>query len=107
MFLLDAPVFMWFFGVGSHKKPSGLIMWIIVIGALVVCLAAAYGFSILTEAKTGQNPPMDIWQAARATEADKAPFCRISHSQFELWASRIVRLGALWRLFKSVGAPKK
>jgi peptidoglycan/LPS O-acetylase OafA/YrhL len=54
LLMLYASAFMWFFGVGSRMKPSGLITWLIVIGALVTCVVAAYGFSTLTEAKTGQ-----------------------------------------------------
>jgi hypothetical protein len=45
---------MWYFHIGSHMKPRGLLTWIIVMGALVACVVTAYGFSIITEAKTGQ-----------------------------------------------------
>jgi peptidoglycan/LPS O-acetylase OafA/YrhL len=52
--MLYASVLMLFFGIGSRMKPSGVITWIIVMGALVTCVVAAYGFSMTTEAKTGQ-----------------------------------------------------
>jgi peptidoglycan/LPS O-acetylase OafA/YrhL len=51
---LYASVLMWYFHIGSHMKPRGLLTWIIVMGALVACVVTAYGFSIITEAKTGQ-----------------------------------------------------
>ena len=54
LLMLYASAFMWFFGIGNRMKPSGMITWLMVLGALAACVVGAYGFSILTEAKTGQ-----------------------------------------------------
>jgi peptidoglycan/LPS O-acetylase OafA/YrhL len=51
---LYAALLMWCVGFGSRMKPDGITTWVVVIGALVVCIIAAYGFSIVTEANTGK-----------------------------------------------------
>ena len=55
LYCIHVPLLMLYaFGIGNRMKPSGMITWLIVLGALAACVVDAYGFSILTEAKTGQ-----------------------------------------------------